>query len=160
MIIKYSHTVGILGVAGKTMTASCHIRNLENKQRSRDDPDDVVSAMTGNRYDRVPYSPQQFPVGIWQVFEPQSRSSKYLAPYFIPTNAKQLVKQWAIDDDGSYREPMDFEVVDHGYGLHYSTSRTTLGCIKIHDIMDLYSLVETIREAIDRKEVVNIEVTE
>jgi len=49
-----------------------------------------------------------------------------------------LLNRWAIDDDGSYREPMDFEVVDHGYGLHYSTSRTTLGCIKIHDIMDLY----------------------
>ena len=49
--------------------------------------------------------------------------------------------------------------MDHGYGLHYSTSRTTLGCIKIHDIMDLYSLVETIRSVLDKKEVVNIEVT-
>jgi len=157
MIIKYSHEVGIIGVGDKTIEASCHVRNLENKQRRKGDPAEVVYAMTGNRYSKVPYSPQQFPHGVWRVFEPQARSNKYLAPYFIPTNAKQAVKVWALNN--GYNHETEAEVMDHGYGLHFSSSRTTLGCIKIHNIKDLYFLVETIRVALAEKEIVSIEVT-
>ena len=160
MIIKYSHTVGILGVLDKTMEASCHVRNEINGERKLSEPHDVVYAITGNRYESVPYMPRKFPTGIWQVFMPQERQSKYLAPYFIPTNAKQLVRVWELDGRGGYDEATDERVMDHGYGLHYSTSRTTLGCIRIHTKDDLVTLVGLIRATILQNQVVTIEVTE
>lgn len=158
MIIKFSHVLGILSVDGQTMEASCHVRNDINGERELLKPSEVVYAMTGNRYDKKPYMPSKFPAGIWQVFAPQERTSPYLAPYFIPTNAKQLVHVWALDDDGGYAEQTEERVMDHGYGLHYSVSPTTLGCIRICNKNDLMLLVRTVEAAIDRKEYVTIEV--
>jgi len=160
MIIKYSHEVGILGVLDKTMEASCIVRNEINMQRSKHDASEVVYAMTGNQYDKKPFMPRKFPTGIWQVFMPQERQSRYLAPYFIPTNAKQLVRVWELDGRGGYDEATDERVMDHGYGLHYSTSRTTLGCIRIHTKDDLVTLVGLIRGTIMQNQVVTLEVTE
>jgi len=163
MIIKYSHTVGILGVLDKTMEASCVVRNelgIGKDERPLHIPEQVIYAMTGNRYDKIPYMPRPFPCGIWQVFMPQERKSKFLAPYYIPTNAKQYCDVWELDAEGGYKQVTFDKVLDHGYGLHFSESRTTLGCIKIHTKDDLVTLVGLIRATILQNQVVTIEVTE
>ena len=49
-------------------------------------------------------------------------------------------------------------VRDEGYGLHYSTSRTTQGCIRISKQEDLLFLVKKINEALDKKDSVVITV--
>jgi hypothetical protein len=46
-----------------------------------------------------------------------------------------------------------------GYGLHCSTSRTTLGCIKIIEKEDLLWLVDQISERLNEGKIVEMEVT-
>jgi hypothetical protein len=75
----------------------------------------------------------------------------------IMTDANQPLEVWRIDDDGKYELTTGALVVDWGYGLHYSTSRTTLGCIKITNKKDLLKLVEMIEA---EKEPVIVEVTD
>lgn len=110
--------------------------------RNRENPEDVVFTIPG----KSPYMPSGFPPGIWTVSKPISKSNPYLAPYFIPTNAWQMVTEWTLEPDGSYGEPTARKVRDEGYGIHFSTSSTTLGCLKIINKSDLLTLAKMIFE--------------
>ena len=161
MILKYSHEVGLLCYGKLVVEASCVVRNELGKDRDErilHVPSEVVYAITGNRYDKIPYMPRRFPVGRWEVFTPQARTSKYLAPFFIPTNAKQFCDVWELDAAGGYKAVTHAKVLDHGYGLHFSKSRTTLGCVKIHDVNQLIDLCGLIKDAIQWDEKVFLEV--
>lgn len=96
---------------------------------------------------RVPYMPTGFPSGKWRVGKPESRTNPYLAPFFIPTNAWQMVNEWTLEPDGSYGSPTARKVRDEGYGIHFSTSSTTLGCLKVVNKGDLIDLVRRINES-------------
>jgi hypothetical protein len=103
--------------------------------------------------------PKPFPVGIWEVGRPVERHDDYKRPYFIPTTAWQEVKVWEVEQ-GRYVAETDETVKDYGYGLHYSLSTTTLGCIRIMSLEDLLWLVQNITKAIYAQEKITLEVTE
>ena len=142
----------------RDILADCVVRNELNGWRHKHDPAQVVRAMTHDPYNKPPVMPRPFPFGDWNVYAPRRREDKYLAPYFIPTDAEQLLTVWALDADGGYDHPTDEKVLDLGYGLHFSTSSTTTGCIRIFYEDDLLWLVKTIKEQLTHGEHVKLSV--
>jgi hypothetical protein len=144
-----------LTYGSKTIWAWNKIRNLENGLRGMTE---VVFTEPANRAeDAKPFSPQLFPVGKWSVGRPVAKKdAPYLEPFFIPTNAVRTVPTWTVNA-GHYIEQKG-EQLDSGYGLHYSTSTSTLGCIRISLRTDLIDLVNAIRAALDRGEAVSLTV--
>jgi hypothetical protein len=127
--------------------ADCNVRNELNGLRRLADDTQVIFAMTGNRYDAIPYMPRQFPAGTWKLGMPVEKSpeDKYLWPWYIPTNAWQLVTVWELRAGGYFRKT-SVQVQDFGYGIHYSESVTTLGCIRVaveEDIQTLAYMVQS-----------------
>ena len=153
---------------GRSVACSCDVRNMENGRRRRDE---VVFSTLADGSRGKPYSPQLFPVvrrtaqgdrrlGAWTVGRPEPESHPYLAPYFIPTNAAQLVRVWSTEelDTLHYLAETDEAIEDWAYGLHCSTSPTTLGCITIADRDELMLLVTEINERLSAGKTVNLEV--
>lgn len=134
--------------------ATCIVRNNEGigrNSRPIGDPKQVVYAMDGDRYNRRAYMPQRFPRGIWEIGQPYPIAENdpeysYKGPWIIPTNAFRMVQVWDIDEiSGGYLSPTDEWVKDWGYAIHYSESRTTLGCLAmIHEpeLMEMKTRVE------------------
>ena len=129
---------------GNVIPCSCIVRNEINNRRH---PTEVVYSIP----DKAPYQPRPFPTGTWNVSMPQSRTDRYTEPYFIPTDAFQILPVWDINDEGYVRKSTRW-TKDAGYGLHYSGSDTTLGCIRIHERTDLLTLVKNIIVSIRAKE--------
>ena len=139
--IKANLEKGIMEAFGSTIKISCIVRNELNRWRPRANTPDICFSVP----DQKPIMPRQFPKGTWQVGKPDARSTPYLAPFFVPTNATQYLPIWKLDSRGYYVEPMKFTTLDKGYGFHYSTSNTTEGCIKILSHTDLLWLVTQIK---------------
>ncbi len=110
--------------------------------------DHVVRTTNEDGSDGVPYKPTWFPVGVWNVRRPLARTSIYTAPFFIPTDAHQLVDEWELDEHQLYRSPAGRQVMDWGYGLHHSGIEYTFGCLRIVDVCDAKWLANEIDEAI------------
>lgn len=129
---------------------------VTNNVRKRDlqNPEDVVYTIPGGR----PYMPRTFPLGIWKILGVRSKDNPYLAPYFIVTDAWQTVEEWSLDDEGTYLAPTGRMVGDSGYGIHFSTSSTTLGCLKVINKSDIVLLAKMIDERI-KKEAITFTVT-
>jgi hypothetical protein len=91
-----------------------------------------------------PVQPRQFPNGVWEVEWIEPRTNPYQRPFYIHTSAWQMMPVWILDDNGHYQGESGVQQPDYFYGLHYSKSNTTLGCIKIHSMDELDRLVEDI----------------
>ena len=141
----------MLYVANKYIDISCNVRNELNGLRNK-------SAVVLSIPDKKPVMPRQFPIGVWEIYKPVKRDSAYLAPYFIPTNAFQMLPIWELDNNGLYKRKTTNLTRDIGYGLHYSTSSTTLGCIKIQQKNDLLWIIEYIGECFNKDIFLEIEV--
>lgn len=141
---------GTLHAFGRKINISCIVRNETNNRRK----DEVVRSIPKG----LPIQPRTFPKGTWKVERPLARTSDYLKPFFIPTDAWQDLPVWELDNKGNYKMPTDVCVRDSGYGMHYSTSRTTQGCIRILIEDDLLFLVEQINKALDNKDAITLTV--
>jgi hypothetical protein len=154
MKLKFSKSNQMIEAASGTIVklipAWSKVRNELNKQRG-------VSEIVMTEPEEHPYYPRAFPNGVWNLSKPIPRDTAYLSPYFIPTDAWQMVDTWHIMD-GKYTAKTGKQYRDSGYGLHYSTSGTTLGCIRIGDRADLLWLVAEIEKALKAKEKVILEV--
>jgi hypothetical protein len=125
-------------IAGdRTIATSCIVRNEINGWRK---PNEVIYTTPNH----IPFYPRYFPVGIWNVGQPLARTDPYEAPYFIPTDAWQMVPTWVVEN-GMYVRPTGQQDRDTAYGLHHSTSTSTLGCTKILDVNDLLYLVQLLQ---------------
>jgi len=80
-----------------------------------------------------------------------------MAPWFIPTDAVQPLPVWETRG-GEYIRPTQAQTIDGGYGIHYSTSTTTLGCIRVAAKIDQVDLVKLIQKAQARGEPCTLEV--
>lgn len=138
-------STGKMKAFGQEIDISCVVRNEVNGWRKKDQ---IVKSIPANR----PIMPRQFPKGTWAISMPLPRDTPYLAPYFIPTDAWQFLPVWSLDGQGHYDKPTDTMTKDSGYGLHYSESNSTQGCIKIMTMTDLLWLVTRIKNALDAKE--------
>ena len=130
-----------------SIPVSCVVRNLSNQWRKKNQ---VVRTFPEPG---EPYNPDIFPLGNWKISFPVKRTDNYKAPYFIPTDAIKKVHTWELDSNGDYDHK-----TDKGYGLHFSTSNTTLGCIKIENKNDLLFLVNIIQSEIRLGEACELEV--
>ena len=148
MILRFFNAIKRLEICQgdeiRSMQADCVVRNELNGWRPnplKKPGKEVVYGITQNPYQRPPVMPREFPKGKWEVYSPVPRNDKYLAPYYIPTNAEQYLETWDLAEDGGYGTPNGGKVLDIGYGLHCSTSGSTVGCIKIYRESDLLWLV-------------------
>ena len=130
------------------MDVSCVVRNELNGWRPnprKDQREEIVYAITEtNRETRIPVMPRDFPLGRWAIESIDVRDNPYQRPFFIRTNAHQSLDIWDLDNDGGYMLKTKNRIDDWMYGLHCSSSNTTLGCIKIHEMKDLERLVDDI----------------
>jgi len=142
---------GILKAFDKEIAISCLVRNENNNRRKNE----VVRSIPSQK----PIQPRTFPVGTWRIDTPVARDTDYLRPFFIPTNAWQMLPVWTLDSTGSYKEVSNEVTRDEGYGLHFSTSPTTAGCIKILKKEDLLFLVEQIKPILKAGGTIYLEVS-
>lgn len=150
-----------LGDDVKPIQADCVVRNELNGWRpnpKKDPAREVVYAMTQDPYNKYPVMPRTFPKGRWRIGQPRKRTDPYLAPFYIPTDAEQWLTVWELDKHGGYYRPTDEKVLDLAYGIHFSSSNTTVGCIKIYREEDLLWLKNVVTEQLEQGRAVWIEV--
>jgi hypothetical protein len=150
--MKANLTLGELKAFGKTISVSCVVRNEVNKWRKKHE---VVYSIP----DEKPIQPRTFPKGTWAVGKPDARDGNpYLEPFFIPTSAWQYLPIWELDNNKCYVKASANMTKDKGYGLHYSTSGSTQGCIRISKKADLLWLVGQLRDHQANGDVIMLEV--
>ena len=121
------------------------VRNAENGRRSLENPEDVVLTTPDNGDRPVPYMPEGFPSGDWHVTAVLPRTSAYLAPYFIATDAWRLTESWTLTPAGDYDKPTGYKSRDSGFGIHHAEgTTTTLGCLRVIDRAALVELAGAI----------------
>jgi len=155
MELLWNRDGGILTYNGKSIRVLCLVRNELNGLRAISEKPVFSEDEEGGT--GVPYMPRLFPKGSWTVETILPKDNPYEAPQFISTNAHQLVDEWSVED-GHYGKPTGNHVEDWGYGLHNSSSSTTLGCGHILESQDRADLVAAIEDAWSRGENVTLEV--
>jgi hypothetical protein len=135
------------------------VRTLKDGTRSSSE---VIRSIPGN----LPYDPMPFPAGLWRITGiewQKDRNGKaafdygVYGPAKIRTDAWQWVRVWELDRDGDYLRERGDEVKDHGYLLHYSVSKTTLGCIRLANPKDAEAFAQLIEKALEKGEKVDLE---
>ena len=149
LTLKWAPGTDWLTVEGSDQPLRIAVSN-KVRLRAKDNREDVVRTMPSG----VPYMPIGFPRGSWKVTGVRPKTDPYTAPYFIATDAHAMVPEWGLDVDGSYGAPTGRLVPDSGYGIHYSTSTTTLGCLKVINKSDLLTLVQLINARMAKGETV------
>jgi hypothetical protein len=147
---------GKLIVNDKTFSISNDVRTVQNGARRMHE---VVRSIPDN----FPYMPAKFPGGLWNItgLEWQAEKKfdfKTYGPVKIRTDAWQYVKIWDIDEDGDYLRETEQNTKDFGYLLHYSESKTTLGCIRIGTAEEAVALGMRLEAALKNKEAITLEV--
>jgi len=161
MNIRWLINEGKMFFGDSVVDCVCHVRNEENGERVLASKPVISENSDGS--EGVPYMPRRFPMGKWNVTVILPKTDPYEAPEFIATDAHQTVERWRtrIGRDGNeiYDQPSGDMVEDYGYGLHNSTSSTTLGCGRIIKTADRALLARTIRQSWESKEPVTLEIT-
>jgi hypothetical protein len=144
------------------LLVSNKVRNELNGLRKLHDKKEVVYTEPNNGSMKVPYMPRTFPSGTWFItnIEPHPANEGYLHPFYINTDAWQFVEEWSLDANGGYDKPTGDMVQDAFYGLHFSMSPTTLGCIRIAQRADLEWLVDRLQEEKRNNNLVSIIIEE
>jgi hypothetical protein len=120
---------GKLLVLGKVFSITNEVRTRRfGNRRSHE----VVRSIPSHE----PYDPYPFPKGVWHVTGTDwQKEIKFdrgtYGPVKIRTDAWQMVNVWELDREGDYLRETGRTVKDTCYWLHYSDSRTTLGCIRL-----------------------------
>jgi hypothetical protein len=155
VIWKRSHS--FLVADGRNIPCWSKVRNELNGYRpdpdkmKRDDADlFCITEPNGRPGGGPPSMPRPFPVGEWKItgVNPHPNPLEnhgYLYPFYICTNAHQLLDVWELDDGGFYFRKTGEKKNDSAYGLHFSTSDWTQGCIRIAAEADLRWLVEHVK---------------
>lgn len=155
MKLIYLRDTGILKYYDKVIGVQCRVRTEIDGLRKLSEKPVYTENVDGS--DGVPFMPRAFPKGTWKILNILPKDDPYEAPFFISTDARQLVDEWTIVD-GHYGVNTGRQVWDWGYGFHCSTSSTTLGCGRVLVKSALLQLIQDIKDAWARKEVVEVEV--
>ena len=147
---------GILMAGEIVFPITCKVRNL--KEGTRQSYEIVRTC-----HDNLPYDPCPFPRGRWNIVGLDWQKDKGFdpntyGPVKILTDAWRIVNVWELDNEGDYLRETDRQVTDTCYWLHYSTSGTTLGCIRIASPEDAVKLAGIIESALGNYEPVQLEV--
>ena len=152
---------GLLYLGEIKFRISCNVRSLKYRNRNKDE---VVKTVPGGR----PYDPLPFPKGNWKLTAvewwkikengKENFDHNVYGPCKIRTDAWQPVKVWSLDFDGDYFEETDQIDNDSGYLIHYSRSRTTLGCIRLDSEEDAKMIGKMIEHALETEDFIDLEV--
>jgi hypothetical protein len=142
---------GKLFLPGAEYPVTNRVRSLKNGARKTYEV--VRSAPDG-----LPYDPQPFPVGLWRItglgwHEKEGFNYSTYGPVKIRTDACRWVNVWELDGEGDYLWETEKRVKDTCYWLHWSTSETTLGCIRLASPGDAVAIGEFIARALYRERV-------
>lgn len=165
-MISWSISDGNLLFLDKAIMVWSHVRNEINGKRPKKGMRDVVYTEKKDGSRGVPYMPRPFPLGSWNILgivdhqTPNDQETGYLYPYFIRTDAWQMVDEWEIDQQGFYLRMTGRQVADYGYGLHWAEkSSTTLGCGRVDTKDHLLFIVEELRELFKHSKTIPLQVT-
>jgi hypothetical protein len=162
MKLTWARDASILQYGDKSIRVVCDVRNELNGERLPSEHPVYSEKADGSQ--GLPFMPRPFPLGEWKVLAVLPKTSPYEAPEFISTDAHQPVPVYDIVEDQTdshgvhYGNPTGEYIEDFGYGLHNSTSSTTLGCGRIVENQDRADLTAAIRAAMDAGEAVILEV--
>lgn len=155
VIFTWSEIIILNGnVEIKRFPASCKVRTELNGQRKKSQ---VIYTIPESGH-RKPYYPRQFPSGIFIITGVEYTDDPEYAPVKIKTTATREVFTWDLDRDGKYWTPTEETQIDTAYWLHYTDSKTTLGCIRIGSKEDALSLAGIIERSVEYGETVMLEV--
>lgn len=169
---------------GDPFRTSCLVRTVKSPAPFTRGMDEVVYTEPDDKSQPVPYMPQTFPIGTWDVYAPMDKEpdgrplSPYEAPWFVGTSAWRETAQWDVTqhDSAMYAGPTSHLVRDSGFGFHTSTSPTTLGCCRVgtplvpgepdsirqeklqEGIAEIERLVKYIQEALGYNDTIQVEV--
>jgi len=148
---------GSLVIRDALFPVSCHVRSYSGGSRASHE---VVRSIPGN----FPYDPKPFPKGLWEITGIEWQKDKGFdlqtyGPVKIRTNAWQSVNIWELDNDGDYKTETSRQARDEGYLLHYSNSRTTLGCIRLASPKDAEEIAGIVQRVLNNGEQVLLEVS-
>jgi len=120
-----------LAAFGKVLKTSCIIADRYAHGMS------VVYSENEDGSQGMPYQPQRFPLGTWQIIAAEASQAPLLAPFFIRTNAHQFVPVWELDALGKYKCATGETVDDWGYGIHFDALyEATDGCLHLYSAED------------------------
>jgi hypothetical protein len=143
---------GRLTLPGAAYPVSCRVRTIREGAR---EAGEVIRSIPDN----LPYDPQPFPKGVWNVtgldwIQAGDIAYPTYGPVKIRTDAWQWVKAWELDAEGDYLRETGRRVRDTCYWLHYSAFTTTLGCIRLGSPEDAVAIANVIARALDREKVI------
>jgi hypothetical protein len=117
------------------------VRNEINGLRPKRGVPDLVYSMGKDGRSEYPVMPRSFPSGVWRITgfieHPDAEKDGYLYPVYIATNAYQMLNIWSLDENGYYLKNTGEKIADYFYGLHFSNSDWTHGCLRIKKESDI-----------------------
>ena len=147
--IEWRRSERFLRAFGREFAVTCQVRNELNGLRVASN---IFRTTTERGEPGVPSQPRPFPLGTWRVYRPihiAEGTNRYLEPYYIPTNAHQLLEEWVVVN-GAYMGKSGRQVDDFAYGLHFSQDTHTQGCIKFDSREDLLVFVDALNAALNQ----------
>ena len=147
---------GELLVNGAVFSVSCKVRTIRDGTRPSYE---VARSIPAD----LPYDPQPFPKGLWNVTGIEWQKEKGFnprtyGPVKIRTDAWRIVNVWKLDKEGDYFRETEQQTRDEGYLLHYSASATTWGCIRLASAEDAELIARIIQRPLEQGEPVQMEV--
>ena len=133
------------------LMANCVVRNEVNGWRKFHE---VVKTYPR----RLPYMPRRIPSGVHKIISVEWTDDPEYAPVKIRTDVERKVFVWELDRLGNYSRRTDQTTIDTGYLIHYTTSKTTHGCIRANSEREVAKLATIIECRLRAKEDVFLEV--
>ncbi len=150
MQITWSKRDGFLVADDRSIPCWSKVRNELNELRPRRGEADLFCITRADGSKGPPSMPRSFPIGNWTITglipHPDREHDGYLYPCYIATDAHQVLDVWELDARGFYRGKSGVQEEDYFYGLHFSTSDWTQGCIRIKDESDLRWLIANVKK--------------
>lgn len=119
--IKFNKATGEFIAFDKAISVTNVVRNELGKGNNFRALNEVVYSEALDGKKGPAYYPREFPSGNWLIKDiishPHQVNDAYLYPFFIATNAHQLVQTREVIG-GKYAE-IDGLVEDYGYGIHH-----------------------------------------
>lgn len=149
-MIRVPHTLDSLEAWGRVIPVSCLVRSLGKTGAMQRHRHEVVYTTMADGRPGLPYDPRPFPSGSWEITsaEDVEPGNLYLWPVILRTTAWQAVPIWEIvqEEVAFYAHETEELTNDWGYLIHYSTSPTTLGCLRVTIESDMKWLAGAVRE--------------
>jgi len=147
MKLTWNRNEPFLLADGRKIACWCKVRNEQNGLRPRKGEADLFRTTP----EGLPSMPRRFPVGEWKITginpHPDPKEDHgYLYPFYIATDAHQALDVWELDARSFYKAPTGEHVDDGAYGLHFSSSDLTQGCLRIGTEEDLRWLVANVKK--------------